>query len=151
MQTQYKHLVVDFYGCSFNTPANNTLIKEHVFSILSKVGLILSEHLVCKRCSDGLSITIFMSTGHIVLHTSPNLKYVALDIFTCDEENTPEKIIPLLKAYFKPEKTKITHIRRGGFNNQPDMKPRIKISIAPLRRVKNTGARVLKLFSKKKQ
>ena len=149
MQTYYKHLAIDFYGCASNQLIDNTQITEHFFSMLANIGLTCSEQLVYKRSPDGLSITAFISIGHIILHIMPGLKYAGLDIFTNEQELFPEKIIPLLKSYLKPEKTKITHIRRGGFSNQSDMKPRIKISISPLRRVKNTGAKVLKLFKRK--
>ena len=50
----------------------------------------------------------------------------------------------ILSKFFKPDKTKSTFLKRGDFGLEREIKPKIKVRVAPLRRVKNAGAKVVK-------
>jgi S-adenosylmethionine decarboxylase len=57
-----------------------------------------------------------------------------------------------LKKLMKPEKIRITYLKRGDFGTVKDVKPRIKIRIAPLRplrSIKNKGAKVIKTVARR--
>ncbi|MPN48318.1 S-adenosylmethionine decarboxylase proenzyme [bioreactor metagenome] len=84
------------------------------------------------------------------IHTYPELGYAAIDVFTCGAHSRPDKAVAVLKNFLKPERVKTTNIKRGDFGSEKDMKPKVKISVAPLRRIRNTGARVIKLLSRSK-
>ena len=56
----------------------------------------------------------------------------------------------LLAAFFKPEKTRITVLKRGDFKQGSDMKPQIKTRVAPLRKIHNTGAKVIRTLARRK-
>ena len=52
-----------------------------------------------------------------------------------------------LKKIVNPEKIRMTYLKRGDFGTVKDVKPRIKIRIAPLRplrSIKKKGAKVIK-------
>lgn len=52
----------------------------------------------------------------------------------------------------KPEKIRMTYLKRGDFGTVKDVKPRIKIRIAPLRplrSIKNKGAKVIKTVARR--
>ena len=70
----------------------------------------------------------------------------------CQEDGKPEKAIKALKKLMKPEKIRITYLKRGDFGTVKDVKPRIKIRIAPLRplrSIKNKGAKVIKTVARR--
>lgn len=96
-----------------------------------------------------LSVLIMTKQGHITIHAYPSLSYAAVDVYVCSTEATPEKAIKTIKKILKPEKTKTTYLRRGDFGTITDMKPRIKTSLAPFRRIRNTGAKMIKFINKK--
>lgn len=98
----------------------------------------------------GLTALALLAESHMSIHTYPELGYAALDVFTCGDHTRPDKAVATLKAFLKPEKTKITNIRRGDFGSENDMKPKVKVSMTPLRRVRSTGAKVLHFLSRAK-
>jgi S-adenosylmethionine decarboxylase len=91
-----------------------------------------------------------LTDSHMSVHTYPELGYAALDVFTCGDLSRPDKAVAVFKTILRPEKTKITTIRRGDFGAEKDMKPKVKVSMTPLRRVRSTGAKVLSFLSRAK-
>ena len=73
-------------------------------------------------------------------------------VFICQEDGKPEKAIKALKKLMKPEKIRMTYLKRGDFGTVKDVKPCIKIRIAPLRplrSIKNKGAKVIKTVARR--
>ncbi|WP_371365733.1 S-adenosylmethionine decarboxylase proenzyme [Sporomusa rhizae] len=144
-----KHLTVDMYGCSFDSLDNLEFIKTAMLEAVKEANMTLLNLSYHKFEPQGLTALALLAESHMSIHTYPELGYAAVDVFTCGDQSRPDKALAVLKSFLKPEKTKTTNIMRGDFGSQKDMKPRIKISIAPLRRVRNTSARVWSLLRKK--
>ena len=87
--------------------------------------------------------------GHMVLHIYTKLKYVAIDIFLCQENAEPEHIAKEMRDFFKPDKTKTTLLKRGDFGSAKDIRPKVKTRVAPLRKIHNTGAKVLRVLARR--
>ena len=62
----------------------------------------------------GVSGVAIIKESHISVHTWPEYKYAALDIFVCGDVD-PYKSIPVIKNGFKPEKIQIAELKRGVF------------------------------------
>ena len=100
-------------------------------------------------CSEAIdeahySIIGAFSEGHIALHVYKELRYVAADIFTCIDSEEPEELAKVIRQFFRPDKIKSTFLKRGDFGLEREVKPKVKVRVAPLRRVKNVGARVVR-------
>lgn len=145
-----KHLTVDMYGCSFDILDNIEYIKTAMTTAVEESNLTLLDFSYYKFDPQGLTALALLAESHMSIHTYPELGYAAVDVFTCGDHTRPDRAIAILKKFLKPEKTKTTTIRRGDFGSENDMKPKVKVSIAPLRRVRNTGARVLRFLSRSK-
>ena len=145
-----RHLVIDMYGCNARSLANSDFIKEALLATITESNLTLLDFTCHSILPHGMAANILLAESHLTIHTYPELGYAAIDIFSFGDKLRPEKAIGILKTFFKPEKMKTTTLKRGDFGSQKEMKPKITISVAPLRRVKNTGAKVLKLLSRSK-
>lgn len=150
MKILARHLTVDMYGCKTSKLNNSEAIRDTVLKAIEISGMTLLDANIQILEGDQLTALALLHEGHISIHTYPLLGYTAVDIFTCSEESRPEKTINALRTLLKPEKTKTTYLKRGDFGSVKDMKPRIKVSVAPLRRIRNTGARMMRLLYKKK-
>lgn len=142
MRTIGRHLTVDMYGCSFDNLNNLEFIKSAILAAVKEANMTLLDMSCHKFEPQGLTAIALLGQSHMSIHTYPELNYAAVDIFTCGEQSRPDRALVVLKRILKPEKTKTTNITRGDFGSLKDMKPRIRVSIAPLRRVRNTSARV---------
>ncbi|GBG56043.1 S-adenosylmethionine decarboxylase proenzyme [Sporomusaceae bacterium FL31] len=145
-----KHLIVDMYGCGFEALDNLDFIKNAMLTAVKEANMTLLDFSSFKFEPQGLTALALLAESHMSIHTYPELGYAAIDVFTCGDHSRPDKAVAVLKRFLKPEKIKTTNIKRGDFGSEKDMKPKIKISVAPLRRIRNTGARMMKLLSRKK-
>ncbi|HWR38751.1 MAG TPA: adenosylmethionine decarboxylase [Patescibacteria group bacterium] len=143
-----KQLTIDMYGCAFDDLNNPAFIESVMMAALNEAHLTLLNF-VCHRFEPyGLTALALLSESHMTVHTYPELGYAAIDVFACGEDSRPDKALNVFRSFLKPEKTKATRLIRGDFGSTQDMKPRIKTSVTPLRRVRNTGARVLRFLSR---
>ena len=55
-----------------------------------------------------------------------------------------KKFSKVLSTYFQPEKIKSTFLKRGDFGLEKDIMPKIITRVAPLRKVRNVSAKVVK-------
>lgn len=145
-----KHLTVDMYGCSFDALNNLEFVKNAMLTAVKEANMTLLDFSSFKFEPQGLTALALLAESHMSIHTYPELGYAAVDVFTCGDHSRPDRAVAVLKTFLKPEKTKTTHIKRGDFGSEKDMKPKVKISVAPLRRIRNTGARVIKMLSRSK-
>lgn len=151
MKILARHLTVDMYGCKLNKLDDITYAREAISHAI-ELSLMTVLDINIKIIEDEqLTVLALLREGHVSIHTYPDLGYAAVDIFTCSENSRMEKIVHALRSILKPEKTKTTYLKRGDFGSVKDMKPRIKISVAPLRRIRNTGARMIGLLKKRKR
>ena len=60
----------------------------------------------------GISGVAIIQESHISIHSWPEYKYAAIDIFVCRDIN-PYKAIPVLKREFKPKSIQVMEVKRG--------------------------------------
>lgn len=64
--------------------------------------------------SGGISGVAIIKESHISIHSWPEYKYAALDIFVCGDVN-PYKAIPVIKEGFATEQIQVAELKRGIF------------------------------------
>ena len=67
--------------------------------------------------NNGISGVVVLAESHISVHTWPERKFAAFDIFMCGKTK-PERAIPVIKQAFQPGKINIVEQLRG-ISNQP--------------------------------
>jgi len=145
-----RHLAIDMYNCKSNKIVNAELLQGSLQLAIEESGLTLINADIQILEGEHAAALILLKEGHITVHTYPDLNYAAVDIFTCSDESQPEKAVNAIRRFLKPEKTKMTYLKRGDFGSVKDMKPKIKTKLAPLRRIRNTGVKVMHFLSRRK-
>jgi len=146
-----RHLTVDLYNCQASKLQDQGAVEEVLNNDLRQLG-----YRVLNISSESLSehhfaFMVLFDAGHLVLHVYQDLRYVAIDIFLCHEEPQPEPIYQQFQKFFRPDKTKTTLLKRGDFGKDREIKPKIKTRVAPLRKIHNTGAKVIRILARRKQ
>ena len=118
-----------------------TMLQESDLEIISSSSQMMTD--------EHIAIVLLFNEGHITVHAFPDLQYVSADAFLCEEDAAPEQVFSSIKKLFKPEKTKTTILKRGDFGTNTDMKPKTKTKVAPLRRIHNTGSKVINMLKNK--
>ena len=140
MKILARQLTLDLYNCNTKRLENVEEVKEILNAATNAHSQFVSDALN----ENHYAIIGASVKGHIALHIYKDLRYVAADIFSCEENSEPEEISKVLRKFFQPDKMKSTFLKRGDFGQEKEVKPKIKTKVAPLRRVRNAGAKVVK-------
>lgn len=140
MKILARQLTLDLYNCNSKRLENLNDLKEILRGLVGEKVPIVSDAFEENHCV----IIGASAEGHIAIHIYNLLRYVAVDIFSCKENAEPEEISKALRKFFQPDKMKSTFLKRGDFGQEKEVKPKIKTKVAPLRRVRNAGATVVK-------
>lgn len=144
-----RHLTADLFNCKNNKLTDIDLIKDTLNDALADHNLPIIDLKVQQLSEEHYILMAILADGHITLHIYTDLKYVALDIFLCHEDAEPDILSKEIRNFFKPDKTKTTVLKRGNFGNAKDIKPKVKTKVAPLRKIHNTGAKVIRILARR--
>ena len=147
MKILARHLTADLFNCKNNKLTDIDLIKSTLQELLAELQLTMINFAAEKINDDQFVLVAILNQGHITMHVYPELKYVAMDIFLCQENAEPDKLAQSIRTFFKPDKTKTTVLKRVNFGSAKDLKPKVKTKVAPLRRIHNTGAKVIRILA----
>ncbi|MBQ7705126.1 MAG: S-adenosylmethionine decarboxylase [Selenomonadaceae bacterium] len=139
MKILARQLTLDLYNCNDKKFIDLNALKTVVEGVLGSDMNIISTNVD----NEHSALVAAFKGGHIALHIYAALKYVAVDIFTCDESEDSEELAKGLRKFFQPDKIKSTYLKRGDFGLEKEIKPKTKVRVAPLRKVRNVGAKVV--------
>jgi S-adenosylmethionine decarboxylase len=105
------HLIVELWeGKNFSSLPKIKKILEDSVKICQATLLKIDLHKFSPY--GGISGVAIIQESHISIHTWPEYKYAALDIFVCGNVN-PYKAIPVIKNGFKPKRIQVAELKRG--------------------------------------
>jgi len=105
------HLIADFWGSRNDDSVS--FIKQAIQDAIKKSGatlLMIKSH---KFKPQGVSVFALIAESHVSVYSWPELKYMAIDVFTSGSQINLMKILEVLKEQFKPQKVKIKSLKRG--------------------------------------
>ncbi len=113
-----RHLIIDGYNCNKQKLEDLKFIKSLLITLPGRIGMtaISKPHLIDydaeKEIDSGITGTVILAESHVHIHTFPNRRYLALDIFSCKKFDAKKTAAELKSAFgIKTAKTRI--IDRG--------------------------------------
>ena len=150
MKTVGQHLILDLYTSS-KAPLNDALAIQNMLTQLATNLTIAPLGMQCQALPTGGVIGYLLLTeGQLALRTCPDFSFVALDFFLEPDILDEKTLIQFFKKNLFAEKIKMTHVKRGDQGTLADMKPKSSTSSGPLRKVKDTSRRVIRLLKPNK-
>lgn len=144
-----RQLSIDLYHCKNSKLQEMEAVQAQLRELLQAADCEIIDLRAQELSEDHYAIVTLFPEGHALLHVFPELRYVAGDIFLCKEEAQPEDFFKAMRKFFAPDKTKTTFLKRGDFASPKDLKPKIKTRVAPLRKIHNTGAKVIRVLARR--
>lgn len=149
MDIQSRLLTVDFYNCKGEKYTSEEALRAKVSEALRTLDLVPLQIISDVQESGHLSLMALLPDGHLALHVHPELRHVSLDIYLCTGDAALDPIARTMRRVFQPEKTKTTHLRRGDFRSPGEIRPKTTTRVAPIRKIKSTGAKVIRILARR--
>jgi len=105
------HLIIDLYEAERLDDLDH--IAETLKQCVDAAGAtLLHMHLHPFEPNGGVSGVAVLAESHISIHSWPERRYAALDVFMCGDAK-PARCIEILRRAFKPERLAVKELLRG--------------------------------------
>ena len=107
------HYLVELYDCPSHL-LNNAIFVKQVVREASKHGLAtLLDEISHEFVPHGVTVVGLLAESHIAVHTWPEYRYAAADIFTCGSTTEPVLACDWLARQFQSGRHSLTKLVRG--------------------------------------
>ena len=108
---QIRELLVDIYGCEANLD-DVRFLRAVLKKAAAEMGSTVVRTTSHKFSPTGTTVIAILAETHMSIHTWPEYKYAALDIFICNEDIDPKTGWEAVRNALKPTSSKAHHITR---------------------------------------
>lgn len=111
--TPGRHVLADFRGVAADRLTDPAALEAQMIAAAQAAGAqVLSAHFHHFGEGAGVTGVVMLSESHISIHSWPEHRYAALDIFMCGSAE-PERALACLQAALAPESVRVTTVARG--------------------------------------
>lgn len=115
MEALGKQILVEFYDCESDKINDVSYIENSLIEATKASNATIISHNFHKFSPYGVSGVVVIAESHVAIHTWPEYKYAAVDIFTCGDTIDPWLIQEHLKEYFESKNVSSMEMKRGLF------------------------------------
>lgn len=108
-----KHLLVEYYDCDVEILKNTLLIEKYMVEAAEAARATIVKSVFHTFNPWGVSGVIVIEESHLTIHTWPEYKYAAVDLFTCGDMLDPLAAFTLLETKLKAERFDLKKMSRG--------------------------------------
>ncbi len=107
-----KHCILELYECDQSKLNDEAFIRTSLTSASKIAGATLLNMVTHRFHPQGVTGLALLAESHISIHTWPESRYAAIDVFTCGQQTMPEKACKLLFSEFGAKTYSLKHFRR---------------------------------------
>ncbi len=107
------HYIIELYNCSAKILDDVKIIERALnYSADLAEATIISSNFH-KFSPQGVSGVVVIAESHLSIHTWPELRYAALDLYTCNLNMNIDKALEYIQQVFQPREMIIKYLERG--------------------------------------
>ncbi len=111
-----QHILVEFVGCDPHVLNEVTTIEKGMLDAADRANATIINSTFHYFSPYGVSGVVVIQESHLAVHTWPEYRYAAVDLFTCGDDVDPWKAFDYLKDVFKAQNYSALETRRGSLN-----------------------------------
>jgi S-adenosylmethionine decarboxylase len=113
LQALGKHLLVELHGCDPDALKSIDLIREAMVTAAKIANATIIGVSFHEFSPFGISGVVVIAESHLSIHTWPEYRYAAVDIFTCGDQLKPEVAVDYITLQLKSKNVSVVEVRRG--------------------------------------
>lgn len=106
-------LAVELYGCDPSVLDDVEAITRLMLEAAEACGATIVGHELHRFSPQGVSGVVIIAESHLAIHTWPEHRYAAVDLFTCGTTVRPRLAVEHLRRGLAAESLKVAEVRRG--------------------------------------
>ncbi|RKX51822.1 MAG: S-adenosylmethionine decarboxylase proenzyme [Thermotoga sp.] len=117
MRSLGRHLLAEFYDCDSNILRDLETIREYLKKAAEVANATIVNWTFHQFSPQGVSGVVVIAESHLAIHTWPEYRYAAVDLFTCGEDVDPWRAFDFLKEKLKAKRTDVKEELRGRYSD----------------------------------
>lgn len=107
-----RHLLIELHGCEPGILDDLDRIRQMMLEAASKMCVTVLNVATHRFVPQGVTAIIMIAESHLSIHTWPEFRYAAVDVFTCNGE-IPDTVQSCIAETLKAEQVSAIEIKRG--------------------------------------
>lgn len=112
-----RHLLLELFDCDLESINNLEGVKGALVEAARRAQATIVDVVFHEFNPFGISGVVVIAESHLSIHTWPEYRYAAVDIFSCGATLQPEVAANYLVEQFGAERTSVVDMQRGMFAN----------------------------------
>ena len=114
-----RHLLLELFDCDLHAINNVETVKGALIEAAKRAQATIVDVVFHEFNPFGVSGVVVIAESHLSIHTWPEYRYAAVDIFSCGDILQPEIAASYLVEQFGAERTSVVEMQRGLFLHSP--------------------------------
>lgn len=107
-----RHVIIELWGCS-DAINDASRVEAAMRKAVNAANATLLDLFVHEFSPQGVTGVAVLAESHLSIHTWPEHRYAAADVFTCGSTTRPDAAAELLRIAFEAETMEIFELQRG--------------------------------------
>jgi S-adenosylmethionine decarboxylase len=112
-----RHLLLELFDCDSDAINNLEAVKGALVEAAKRAHATIVDVVFHEFNPFGVSGVVVIAESHLSIHTWPEYRYAAVDIFSCGDTLKPDVAVRYLVEQFGAERTSAVEMQRGMFLN----------------------------------
>ncbi|HYE93582.1 MAG: S-adenosylmethionine decarboxylase proenzyme [Candidatus Rokubacteria bacterium] len=112
-----RHMLLELFDCDLSAINNLDGVKGALVEAAKRAQATIVDVVFHEFNPFGISGVVVIAESHLSIHTWPEYRYAAVDIFSCGDVLQPEVAANYLVEAFGAEKSTVVEMQRGVFMN----------------------------------
>lgn len=117
MKVLGKHILLELYDCDLSALNNLPEIEKTMVAAAEEAGASVVGQVFHKFSPHGVSGVVVIAESHLSIHTWPEHRYAAVDLYTCGNTVDPAVAASVVAAALKSGNVQIREMFRGFLDN----------------------------------
>ena len=116
-----RHVLLELYDCDAEVLKDLEKVRAEMVEAARRAQATIVTVTFHEFNPFGISGVVVISTSHLSIHTWPEYRYAAVDIFSCGEVVQPQAAIDHLTQVFSAERISVVELQRGILVENPTL------------------------------
>jgi S-adenosylmethionine decarboxylase len=112
-----RHLLLELFDCDLDAINNLETVKGALVEAAKRAQATIVDVVFHEFNPFGISGVVVIAESHLSIHTWPEYRYAAVDVFSCGDVLQPEIAVNYLVEQFGAGRTSVVEMQRGMFLN----------------------------------
>ena len=120
MQALGRHLLLELLDCDPEALNSLDIVKTSMVEAARRAQATIVDVVFHEFNPFGISGVVVIAESHLAIHTWPEYRYAAVDVFSCGETLQPQVAVEHLVEQLGAARTSVVEIQRGVFLQAPN-------------------------------